>query len=169
MIRRPPRSTLFPYTTLFRSPARGSRTARPDSAAGTPRRRRKHRRNDPRSSWRRWSSHWRWWRRGRRRGNKRRCRTLGVTTLRPRARLAAWGQREHGALLARHVNRVLRREIHQHRGERRVVLHVVETEFVVGVAVGVPGVAPVIPVARAEAEARRPTRDKGRVIGPTAR
>src|SRR2546422_2182701 len=24
MIRRPPRSTLFPYTTLFRSPARGS-------------------------------------------------------------------------------------------------------------------------------------------------
>src|SRR2546430_7505391 len=30
MIRRPPRSTLFPYTTLFRSPDRGSRTvARP--------------------------------------------------------------------------------------------------------------------------------------------
>src|SRR5258706_5817331 len=25
MIRRPPRSTLFPYTTLFRSPARGGR------------------------------------------------------------------------------------------------------------------------------------------------
>src|SRR3712207_7072364 len=25
MIRRPPRSTLFPYTTLFRSPPRGSR------------------------------------------------------------------------------------------------------------------------------------------------
>src|SRR2546427_9621390 len=25
MIRRPPRSTLFPYTTLFRSPARASR------------------------------------------------------------------------------------------------------------------------------------------------
>src|SRR5258705_880079 len=25
MIRRPPRSTLFPYTTLFRSPARGAR------------------------------------------------------------------------------------------------------------------------------------------------
>src|SRR5947208_12292504 len=25
MIRRPPRSTLFPYTTLFRSPARGRR------------------------------------------------------------------------------------------------------------------------------------------------
>src|SRR5256885_5964352 len=33
MIRRPPRSTLFPYTTLFRSPAgRRRRTARP--AAG---------------------------------------------------------------------------------------------------------------------------------------
>src|SRR2546430_5836380 len=27
MIRRPPRSTLFPYTTLFRSEARGNRTA----------------------------------------------------------------------------------------------------------------------------------------------
>src|SRR5256885_13068521 len=31
MIRRPPRSTLFPYTTLFRSPAR------PPIAHGTPR------------------------------------------------------------------------------------------------------------------------------------
>src|SRR5260370_29833169 len=29
MIRRPPRSTLFPYTTLFRSPARASPPARP--------------------------------------------------------------------------------------------------------------------------------------------
>src|SRR5206468_8869911 len=28
MIRRPPRSTLFPYTTLFRSPSRRPRTAR---------------------------------------------------------------------------------------------------------------------------------------------
>src|SRR2546421_9383606 len=28
MIRRPPRSTLFPYTTLFRSSARGLRTRR---------------------------------------------------------------------------------------------------------------------------------------------
>src|SRR2546429_4166348 len=28
MIRRPPRSTLFPYTTLFRSVVRGSRLAR---------------------------------------------------------------------------------------------------------------------------------------------
>src|SRR3712207_7399064 len=28
MIRRPPRSTLFPYTTLFRSPARPGRGAR---------------------------------------------------------------------------------------------------------------------------------------------
>src|SRR5476649_2982810 len=27
MIRRPPRSTLFPYTTLFRSPCRGCRSA----------------------------------------------------------------------------------------------------------------------------------------------
>src|SRR2546430_10241770 len=29
MIRRPPRSTLFPYTTLFRSPADGSQSLRP--------------------------------------------------------------------------------------------------------------------------------------------
>src|SRR3712207_8473050 len=29
MIRRPPRSTLFPYTTLFRSPPRSRRPARP--------------------------------------------------------------------------------------------------------------------------------------------
>src|SRR2546428_7842631 len=28
MIRRPPRSTLFPYTTLFRSPAKGKRARR---------------------------------------------------------------------------------------------------------------------------------------------
>src|SRR3989304_8022890 len=32
MIRRPPRSTLFPYTTLFRSPARGA-ARRADDAA----------------------------------------------------------------------------------------------------------------------------------------
>src|SRR2546430_6888850 len=30
MIRRPPRSTLFPYTTLFRSALAGVRRARPD-------------------------------------------------------------------------------------------------------------------------------------------
>src|SRR5215475_7624027 len=36
MIRRPPRSTLFPYTTLFRSPARRPRSRRtPPSASGT--------------------------------------------------------------------------------------------------------------------------------------
>src|SRR5215216_7117334 len=29
MIRRPPRSTLFPYTTLFRSPRRAARSPRP--------------------------------------------------------------------------------------------------------------------------------------------
>src|SRR2546430_9900451 len=36
MIRRPPRSTLFPYTTLFRSPglARGSDATRADHAPG---------------------------------------------------------------------------------------------------------------------------------------
>src|SRR5688572_32193874 len=31
MIRRPPRSTLFPYTTLFRSPPRGRRRGRDDA------------------------------------------------------------------------------------------------------------------------------------------
>src|SRR2546428_8780586 len=34
MIRRPPRSTLFPYTTLFRSPGRGDRGAGSAAAAG---------------------------------------------------------------------------------------------------------------------------------------
>src|SRR5471032_3513593 len=33
MIRRPPRSTLFPYTTLFRSRAHGPRRARPANPA----------------------------------------------------------------------------------------------------------------------------------------
>src|SRR3972149_952310 len=41
MIRRPPRSTLFPYTTLFRSPD-------PDSRCRSPPRRRRLGRNDPR-------------------------------------------------------------------------------------------------------------------------
>src|SRR2546430_10056632 len=36
MIRRPPRSTLFPYTTLFRSPARAARfTVREEARART--------------------------------------------------------------------------------------------------------------------------------------
>src|SRR2546425_3855515 len=38
MIRRPPRSTLFPYTTLFRSPRDGAQpqeVAQPSRAAGT--------------------------------------------------------------------------------------------------------------------------------------
>src|SRR2546429_4038512 len=33
MIRRPPRSTLFPYTTLFRSPALGARLVCPAAGA----------------------------------------------------------------------------------------------------------------------------------------
>src|SRR3712207_8440784 len=36
MIRRPPRSTLFPYTTLFRSDAGGGRAARPLPGARRP-------------------------------------------------------------------------------------------------------------------------------------
>src|SRR5260221_4822459 len=42
MIRRPPRSTLFPYTTLFRSPS-GSGWARRDGCRGMRRRLRPHR------------------------------------------------------------------------------------------------------------------------------
>src|SRR2546430_15856481 len=38
MIRRPPRSTLFPYTTLFRSPDRPAGPARRNAAARAPRR-----------------------------------------------------------------------------------------------------------------------------------
>src|SRR2546425_6324045 len=36
MIRRPPRSTLFPYTTLFRSHFDGRRFLNPDGANGQP-------------------------------------------------------------------------------------------------------------------------------------
>src|SRR2546425_7860151 len=39
MIRRPPRSTLFPYTTLFRSPGGGPRPAIRSGEAGRGRRR----------------------------------------------------------------------------------------------------------------------------------
>src|SRR2546430_2792852 len=51
MIRRPPRSTLFPYTTLFRSrcalgrisrPARAQRQRQDHAAAGSPRRSEEH-------------------------------------------------------------------------------------------------------------------------------
>src|SRR5690349_22909479 len=38
MIRRPPRSTLFPYTTLFRSSSRAGRILRTASASATSRR-----------------------------------------------------------------------------------------------------------------------------------
>src|SRR6478609_9827784 len=39
MIRRPPRSTLFPYTTLFRSPSLAERPGRTDLPIGTTSRR----------------------------------------------------------------------------------------------------------------------------------
>src|SRR5438093_4456869 len=44
MIRRPPRSTLFPYTTLFRSPGRAGRAGQPGRAtwATRPRRSEEH-------------------------------------------------------------------------------------------------------------------------------
>src|SRR5215216_7607881 len=53
MIRRPPRSTLFPYTTLFRSRARSRRAARAARAGG----RRPPRRARDRKSTRLNSSH----------------------------------------------------------------------------------------------------------------
>src|SRR2546425_11915292 len=48
MIRRPPRSTLFPYTTLFRSPCGRAPRPAPGCSGGTPRRSRQ-RRSCPRS------------------------------------------------------------------------------------------------------------------------
>src|SRR5216684_5405331 len=42
MIRRPPRSTLFPYTTLFRSPACRWNRAKNGRPAGSPRRSEEH-------------------------------------------------------------------------------------------------------------------------------
>src|SRR5256885_8588817 len=48
MIRRPPRSTLFPYTTLFRSAVDGRRRSRPAS----PDRHRRRRRSDLRRRYR---------------------------------------------------------------------------------------------------------------------
>src|SRR3712207_7856977 len=51
MIRRPPRSTLFPYTTLFRSANRAPGDRRPDGAgAPRPRRARVPRERGPRAS-----------------------------------------------------------------------------------------------------------------------
>src|SRR2546426_7495934 len=51
MIRRPPRSTLFPYTTLFRSPARGARRRCPRARpARGPRRARRRGRSEEHTS-----------------------------------------------------------------------------------------------------------------------
>src|SRR2546426_5746958 len=47
MIRRPPRSTLFPYTTLFRSPWAGREPPGPSPAAPAPGRFRGHRQGPP--------------------------------------------------------------------------------------------------------------------------
>src|SRR3712207_8605091 len=46
MIRRPPRSTLFPYTTLFRSPPGCTVERRPAPGGGRPLRVRRHDRGD---------------------------------------------------------------------------------------------------------------------------
>src|SRR5215217_8835696 len=45
LIRQPPRSTLFPYTTLFRSRPRADRRGRPRAPAGALRRRRRRERD----------------------------------------------------------------------------------------------------------------------------
>src|SRR4051812_49969113 len=53
MIRRPPRSTLFPYTTLFRSAQAGARTGRGPrhrAGLGNPRPRHQRRRQDRKST-----------------------------------------------------------------------------------------------------------------------
>src|SRR5574338_818819 len=42
--------------------------------------------------------------------------------------------------------RVFRRQVHQHRRQRRVVLEVIKHNLVVRIAVRVPGVTPVVPV-----------------------
>src|SRR2546429_5112157 len=57
MIRRPPRSTLFPYTTLFRSQTRHPRTRREVAQHFLPRRRLGSRRGRDRKSTRLNSSH----------------------------------------------------------------------------------------------------------------
>ena len=67
--------------------------------------------------------------------------------------------REVGAL-ARDERRILGREVREHRGERRVLLQIVEHDLVVRVAVGVPGVVAVVPAQRTEAERRRAEQSK---------
>src|SRR3989442_6126567 len=59
MIRRPPRSTLFPYTTLFRSLGGGPRARLPVEDAALPRHRRQ---TAPREEGDRWGRGWRAWR-----------------------------------------------------------------------------------------------------------
>src|SRR5258708_29162010 len=50
MIRRPPRSTLFPYTTLFRSHSRAARGQRPNRSRRAPVRRRSADRSEEHTS-----------------------------------------------------------------------------------------------------------------------
>src|SRR5215204_7326814 len=57
MIRRPPRSTLFPYTTLFRSPQRRARVRRGQDRVPQRRRRERAQRGGDRKSTRLNSSH----------------------------------------------------------------------------------------------------------------
>src|SRR3989442_6712929 len=70
MIRRPPRSTLFPYTTLFRSQA-GRSSVEPPSRPPTASTRRS---DDQRTGWREYHPCWS----ERLRGTLRRCEPLGT-------------------------------------------------------------------------------------------
>src|SRR3712207_8582781 len=54
MIRRPPRSTLFPYTTLFRSVPHGQQSPDPHATTGMPAS------GSPRSEWERWAEERGW-------------------------------------------------------------------------------------------------------------
>src|SRR5690606_10395144 len=70
--------------------------------------------------------------------------------------------------LARHALRVLRGEVRQHRGQRRVVPDLLEHDLVVRVPVRVPRDRPVAPGQRAQVEGRRARADEGRVVAAAA-
>src|SRR5205085_12411095 len=163
---RPPSRSRAPRPPLHRPQA--TRALKPpimrlDSPAGTPRMRLKTPipKSYPGKSRTRRRRRWR----GRHRGRERRCRALRRLAVGPRAGLSVGPRREHIASLARHARGVFGREIYEHCREDRVVLDVVEADLVVRIAVRVPRVATVVPIARAESEAGRAAGHEGRVIG----
>jgi len=66
--------------------------------------------------------------------------------------------------ITRHALRVLGGQVGQHRGERRVVLQVVEDDLVVGVPVRVPGILAVVRVVGLEPPPGRAVAEKGDVV-----